>query len=83
MVAAWDAEFAKAQPPQRLIMLYLANDILQNSRRKVGFTHNVGPCMILPGGGFHVYTVPAPCNGALLVRHCCNAEAACLASPPD
>lgn len=35
VVAAWDAEYVKAPPPRRLLMLYLANDILQNSRRKV------------------------------------------------
>ena len=35
MVAAWDAEYMRAPSPRRLLMLYLANDILQNSRRKV------------------------------------------------
>ncbi len=35
VVGCWDAEFVKAPPPRRLLMLYLANDILQNSRKKV------------------------------------------------
>ena len=35
IVEVWDREFAKAPPPKRLTLLYLANDILQNSRKKV------------------------------------------------
>ena len=35
IVEIWDREFAKAPPPKRLTLLYLANDILQNSRKKV------------------------------------------------
>jgi CID domain len=35
VVGAWDAEYMRAPPARRLLMLYLANDILQNSRRKV------------------------------------------------
>ena len=30
----WEAEFARAPMPKKLAMLYLANDILQNSRKK-------------------------------------------------
>lgn len=37
VVTCWDAEYTRAPPPRRLVMLYLANDILQNSRRKVDF----------------------------------------------
>lgn len=35
VVSSWDAEFVRAPPQRRLLMLYLANDILQNSRKKV------------------------------------------------
>ena len=35
VVGCWDAEFVRAPPARRLLMLYLANDILQNSRKKV------------------------------------------------
>ena len=34
VVSVWDAEFAKASVPKRLALTYLANDILQNSRKK-------------------------------------------------
>lgn len=35
MVAAWEAEFARAPNMQKkLALMYLANDVLQNSRKK-------------------------------------------------
>ncbi len=34
VVRLWEAEFAKAPMERQIAMLYLANDILQNSRRK-------------------------------------------------
>lgn len=34
VVSVWDAEFAKASVPKKLALTYLANDILQNSRKK-------------------------------------------------
>ena len=44
IVEIWDREFAKAPPPKRLTLLYLANDILQNSRKKVeSFPHRPWP----------------------------------------
>lgn len=30
----WEAEFARASMQKKMAMLYLANDILQNSRKK-------------------------------------------------
>ncbi len=34
VVADWSAEFSKQPPPRKLALLYLANDVLQNSRKK-------------------------------------------------
>ena len=34
VVRLWEVEFAKAPMDRQIAMLYLANDILQNSRRK-------------------------------------------------
>ena len=35
VVGIWDQEFNQAPSGKRLVLLYLANDILQNSRKKV------------------------------------------------
>ncbi|KAK9806185.1 hypothetical protein WJX72_004649 [[Myrmecia] bisecta] len=34
IVAAWEADFSRAPMPRKLALCYLANDILQNSRKK-------------------------------------------------
>ena len=43
IVGIWDEEFNKATPVKRLVLLYLANDILQNSRKKVTFPPSPSP----------------------------------------
>lgn len=34
MVRTWDKQFHKSEVSQKVLLLYLANDILQNSKRK-------------------------------------------------
>jgi len=70
VVDVWDREFAKAPPPKRLTLLYLANDILQNTRKKVTSSPAHTPGVALASVGTprrwngELRKLPAACAGA-------------------
>ncbi|XP_018428659.1 PREDICTED: regulation of nuclear pre-mRNA domain-containing protein 1A, partial [Nanorana parkeri] len=47
IVAVWDSELRKAKPSRKLTFLYLANDVIQNSKRKgPEFTKDFAPVIV-------------------------------------
>ncbi|KAL7751374.1 hypothetical protein RI367_003234 [Sorochytrium milnesiophthora] len=57
--AVWERELSKAPPPKKLSLLYLANDVLQNSRKK-GPEFVTDFSKILPQAVVHAYRACPP-----------------------